>query len=541
MNDLAYLNPGGMQASRVTALQINMGAARGLYNIMKTGLGPKGTMKMLVSGAGLIKITKDGNTLLGEMQIQHPTASLIARAATATDDETGDGSTSTVLVIGEQLYQCEKWLNEGIHPRIITNGFEIARLETIRVLPNFTVPIPNNRQKEFLYNLARTALGTKVPPVHVNKLAEACVQAVQTIQLKGQAIDLHMVEVMHMRHRIGTETSFVDGIVLDHGARHDDMPTYLENCYILCCNIPLEWEKTELSSGFYYSDPTQKAKMAEAERAVTDQRVQAIIDLKSKVCTKDNGKSFVVVNQNGIDPISLEMLARHHIFALRRAKRRNMERITLACGGEAVNSIEGLTPEALGTCHTLRECIIGEDKYTYLEGTKNAHSCTLLIKGQNDHIIAQLKDAVRDGLRAVKNGIEDGRVLPGAGALEIALHDYLMQFSETVQGKQKIGVKIFAESLLCIPKLLAENSGLDIQASVIDLQEAYQKSKSSNQYIGLSVDSGECIDPIAKGIVDNVAVKKAWLVATGVITSELLLVDEIMKTGQRGRGAGMPN
>ena len=50
-------------------------------DVLKTNLGPKGTMKMLVGGAGDIKITKDGNVLLHEMQIQHPTASLIARYA----------------------------------------------------------------------------------------------------------------------------------------------------------------------------------------------------------------------------------------------------------------------------------------------------------------------------------------------------------------------------------------------------------------------------------------------------------------------------
>lgn len=51
-------------------------------------VGPRGTLKMLVGGAGQIKLTKDGNVLLHEMQIQHPTAALIARAATAQDDIT---------------------------------------------------------------------------------------------------------------------------------------------------------------------------------------------------------------------------------------------------------------------------------------------------------------------------------------------------------------------------------------------------------------------------------------------------------------------
>jgi T-complex protein 1 subunit zeta len=534
---LAYLNPGGMQARKATALQINLGAARGLQEVMKTNLGPRGTMKMLVSGAGLIKITKDGNTLLGEMQIQHPTASLIARAATATDDETGDGSTSTVLVIGEQMRQCESQIVDGLHPRLLTEGFDIARQEILKQLPNFAVEIPAEKQREFLYSLAHTTLSTKIPQEHVAGLSEACVQAVLSIIKEGEPIDLHMVEVMHMRHRMGTETTFINGIVLDHGARSDSMPKSLENCYILTCNIPLEWERSELASGFYYNDPKQKAKMAEAERAVTDRRTQAIIDLKNAVCTKENGKSFVVINQNGIDPIALEMLSRAGIFALRRAKRRNMERLTKACGGEAVNSAENLTADVLGFAQKVWEQTLGDEKYTFVEGCPMGRSCTLLVKGQNDHTIAQIKDAIRDGLRAVKNGLEDKKVLPGAGALEIACHDHLIEFSKTVIGRQKLGVRAFAEALLIIPKTLAENSGLDVQATLISLQEAYQRVKGTGNYAGLSVETGEVIDPVAKGIIDNVAVKKSLLETTGVIASQLLLVDEIMKAGRRGHGA----
>eukprot|EP00955_Chlamydomonas_euryale_P100102 365259-Chlamydomonas_euryale.AAC.8 len=74
---------------------MNINAAKGLYEVMKTNLGPKGTIKMLVDGAGGIKLTKDGNVLLREMQIQNPTAVMIARTAVAQDDVTGDGTTST--------------------------------------------------------------------------------------------------------------------------------------------------------------------------------------------------------------------------------------------------------------------------------------------------------------------------------------------------------------------------------------------------------------------------------------------------------------
>mgnify|MGYP002214463958 CR=1 FL=1 len=86
--------------------------------------------------------------------------------------------------------------------------------------------------------------------------------------------------------------------------------------------------------------------MIESERKFTDDKVKAFIELKRQVCTE--GQSFVLVNQKGIDPLALDMLAKEGIFAVRRAKRRNMERVTLACGGIPVNSEIGLSPEILG-------------------------------------------------------------------------------------------------------------------------------------------------------------------------------------------------
>ena len=85
------------------AMMVNVSAAMGMQEVLKTNLGPRGTLKMLVGGAGQIKLTKDGGSLLNEMQIQHPTAVMIARTATAQDDATGDGTTSCVLFTGELL------------------------------------------------------------------------------------------------------------------------------------------------------------------------------------------------------------------------------------------------------------------------------------------------------------------------------------------------------------------------------------------------------------------------------------------------------
>ena len=140
-----------------------------------------------------------------------------------------------------------------------------------------------------------------------------------------------------------------------------------------------------------------------------------------------------------------------------------MERLTLACGGNAVNSVMELTEADLGYADQVYEHELGEDKYTFIEGVKNPLSVTILIKGPNDYSIAQTRDAIRDGLRAVQNAVLDGSVVPGAGAFEVAAADHLAEYRKTVKGKAKYGVDAFADAMLVVPRTLASNSGHDPQ------------------------------------------------------------------------------
>jgi len=530
MTSLQLLNPKSESLSRLAALLMNINAAKGLQEVLKTNLGPRGTLKMLVSGSGDIKLTKDGNVLLHEMQIQHPTASLIARTATAQDDVTGDGTTTNVLIVGELLKQSERYLAEGLHSRIFVDGFDLATRKALEVLDKVAIT-RNTLDRELLISVARTSLRSKLTQELADSLTAIVVDAVLTIHRPAKPIDLHMVEIMTMQHRSANETSLIKGIVLDHGARHPEMKRKVENAFILTCNVSLEHDKSEVNSTAVYSSAEQREKMVEGERKWVDEKVKKIIELKQKVCDTDD-KGFVVINQKGIDPMALDMLQKAGILALRRAKRRNMERLTLACGGVAVNSVDDLTPDALGKAGLVYEHVLGEDKYTFVEKIENPFSCTILIKGPNQYTITQIKDAVRDGLRAVKNTIEDGKVVPGAGAFEIAAYSELMKFKDTIRGKEKLGIQTFAEALLVIPKTLASNSGFDPLEVIVQLESEYR----SGHLVGLDLDTGEPLDPAAEGIWDNYRVKRQILHSSPIIASQLLLVDEVIRAGKSTTG-----
>ncbi|KAI5955015.1 CCT6 [Candida jiufengensis] len=537
-SSIQLLNPKAESFRRDQALQVNISAAQGLQQVLSSNLGPKGTLKLLVDGSGGLKLTKDGKVLLTEMQIQHPTAVMIARAATAQDEITGDGTTTVILLVGELLKQAERFISEGVHPRVIVDGFDIARETSLKFLDEFKTKV-ENFDREFLLQIARSSLITKVNNELAEILTPIVTDAVLTVKSDDHPLDLHMIEIMTMQHGNSKDTELIKGLVLDHGARHPDMPKKIKNAHILILNVSLEYEKTEVNSGFFYSSAEQREKLVESERRFVDAKLKKIVELKNQVCP-NNDSGFVIINQKGIDPMSLDVLAKNGILALRRAKRRNMERLQLICGGEAQNSVDDLSPEILGFSGLVYENSIGEDKFTYVTENKDPRSATILIKGSNSHILQQTKDAIRDGLRSVANVIKDKSIIPGAGAYWLSCNNYLLNDKSILKGKNKSGIKAFAESLLIIPKTLSQNAGLD-QLETISI---CQDEINDGHVVGIDLKSGEPLDPSIEGIWDSYRViRNAISSATG-IASNLLLCDELLKAGRsslkEGGGQGGP-
>ena len=103
---------------------------------------------------------------------------------------------------------------------------------------------------------------------------------------------------MEMMHKTDTDTRYyigvtpvimmhiirlVRGLVLDHGARHPDMRKRVTDAYILTCNVSMEYEKSEVNSGFFYKSAEDREKLVQAERKFTDDKVKEVIKLKKTV------------------------------------------------------------------------------------------------------------------------------------------------------------------------------------------------------------------------------------------------------------------
>jgi len=208
-----------------------------------------------------------------------------------------------------------------------------------------------------------------------------------------------------------------------------------------------------------------------------------------------------------------------------------MERLPKACGGYPVNALDELKPDCLGFAKSVYEHVLGDEKYTFIEGCKNPTSCTIMNKAPHDHIIAQLKDAVRDGLRAVANILEDKSLVPGAGAFEAACSVHLRQMQSSVSPEEKAGLLTFANALEVIPRTLALNAGLDPYHVVESL-----RAQAGTQRVGLDIDTGKLILPEKQGIIDSYRVKRQFLHLGTLIAMKLLMVDEILSAGKKMTG-----
>ena len=175
----------------------------------------------------------------------------------------GDGTSQLVCFIGELLKQADGFIADDVHPRLITDGFRLASKKAQEVLEEVAQKMEMTRER--LLQVARTSLCTKLDSELAEKLTECIVDAVLAIQKEGEEINLHMVEIMEMQHKSAMDTQLIRGLVMDHGARHPDMPKRSENCFILAANVSLEYEKTEVNSGFFYKTAEEREKLVKGK------------------------------------------------------------------------------------------------------------------------------------------------------------------------------------------------------------------------------------------------------------------------------------
>ncbi len=521
------------------ALTNNIEAAKAIADAVRTTLGPRGLDKMLVDSMGDITITNDGVTILKEMDVDHPAAKMMVEVSKTQDQECGDGTTTAVVLAGELLKKAEGMIEQNIHPTVISAGYRLASVKSQEVLKELAKPV-NIDNTEELTKIAITAMNSKSAGISKKHLAELAVRAVKSVAEKRGSnyyVDMDNIQIIKKQGGSIDDTEVVDGIIVDKERVHSGMPKNVKNAKIALLDAALEIKKTEIDAKIEITDPSQIQNFMNEEEKMLKRMVE---DVKKS-------EANVVFCQKGIDDLVQHYLAKSGIYAVRRVKKSDMDKLSKATGANVVSKLSELTKEDLGTAKLVEERKIGDDSLTFVTGCDKARSVSVLIRGGTEHVVDETERSMDDALNVVAIAIEDGFTLIGGGATATELALRLRDYATKVGGREQIAVNSFADALEVIPRTLAENGGMDPIDVLISLRKEH---KDGNKHMGVNVLEGK-IDNMEKiSVIEPFRVGKQAIDSATDAAVMILRIDDVIasKPGSGGAppgrggmgGEGMP-
>jgi archaeal chaperonin len=537
---IVFLREGTTETKGNQAQRNNITAAKTIAEIVRTSLGPRGMDKMLVNNIGDVTITNDGATILKEIDVQHPAAKMMVEISKATDNEVGDGTTSTVVLAGSLLSKAEELIAKNVHPTVIVDGYRIASEKAIEILKNASTKVdPTDRQ--ILGKIARTSMASKLVSMNAEPLSRIVVDAVIAIAEKASddsnnlRVDADSIKVEKKAGGSIEDTKLIQGIVLDKEVVHGGMPKRIEDAKIALLNAALEIEKTEMSAEIRISDPQQMQMFLEEENRM----------LKSMVDKISTSGANVLLCQKGIDDLAQHYLAKEGILAVRRVKESDMNNLAKATEGRVLSNIDELSEADLGYAKVVEERKVETDKWVFVEGCKNPKAVSILVRGGSQRVVDEAERSVHDAIMTVKDVVEYPYITVGAGAPEVYISQKIREWSASLSGRSQLAAERFADSIEEIAIALAENAGMDPLDTQTQLRA---KAALAKPKYGVDVINGKVADMAAKDIYEPLKVKEQVISAATEASSMILRIDDVIAASKSkesapppGGGMGGPN
>jgi len=530
MNQPALILKEGTSRSQGREAQhANISAALAVAESIRSSLGPKGMDKMLVDGFGDVTISNDGATILDEMEVQNPAAKMMVEVAKTQDDEVGDGTTTAVVLAGELLSKAQALFEKDVHPTVIVDGYQTASGKALELLQKIAIKVTPN-DEAMLKKVAKVSIASKLLAEYSDFVADFAVKAVLQVADKSGTKYVADIDDIKVEKKPGgalTDTTLIQGVLLDKEVVHPGMPRRIEKAKIALLNCPLEVEKTEFDAKLNIQNPDQM-------KAFLDQEEKILKDMVDKIA--DSGAN-VVVCEKGIDDTAQHFMANRGILAVRRAKQSDMEKLAKATGGRIITQIDELKAEDLGYANLVEERKVSDDKMTFVEGCKNPKAVSILVRGGTQRIVDEAERAIHDGLSVVRDVVVDPRVVVGGGATEAEVARLLRTYGQKLSGKEQLAVQSYAEALEIVPMTLAENTGID---PIDTLMELRSKHQSRQIWAGVDPYKGKVTDLSKLDVYEPLAVKMQAFKSASEAANMILRIDDVIAASKTKEGAGGP-
>ncbi|KAK0561510.1 T-complex protein 1 subunit gamma [Tilletia horrida] len=573
----------------------NITAAKTVADVIRSCLGPKAMLKMLLDPMGGILLTNDGHAILREIEVAHPAAKSMIELSRTQDEEVGDGTTSVIILAGEILAQSLASLEAGIHPVVIIAAYKRALSEALSIIDRISVPVNVNDDDEMLA-LIKTSINTKFVSRWSELMCRLALKAVRTVAVmdasatgnlvsstssaslnlssrpsspsgpastggagaqsasaSGASSSLHTVDIKRyarVEKVPGGEieaSRVLDGVMLAKDVTHPKMRRRIENPRIILLDCPLEYKKGESQTNIEITKEEDWNRILEIEEEQIKTMCDRLIEFKPDL----------IFTEKGVSDLAQHYLLKADITAIRRVRKSDNNRIARATGATIVNRVEDLRESDIGEkCGLFHIEKLGDEYFTFLEKCKDPKACTILLRGPSKDIINEIERNLADAMSVARNVVFHPFLAPGGGATEMAIAVGLSEFASSAAvsagadgqaaGKGSSGgvqagpIRAVADAMEVIPRTLIQNCGGNAIRTLTTLRAKHANGEYS---WGVDGDTGKVVDMKDNGLYESAAVKVQTLKTAIESASLLLRVDDVVsarRARQQGGGGGGP-
>jgi len=553
MGPVMVLNAKTQRSTGRQAQLGNIAAARAVADIIRSTLGPRSMLKMLLDPMGGIVITNDGNCILREVDVSHPTAKSMIELSRAQDEEVGDGTTSVIILAGEMLINAEPFVRNNVHPTVIVRGYNYALQEALSICEKLALVVDVNDAAR-MKSLVQSCIGTKFSSRWNDIMIDMALKAVLTVAREiptpsslppvndaySQKMEVDIKRYAKVEKIPGGEISdcaVLSGVMFNKDVTHSKMRRRIENPRILLLDTPLEYKKGESQTNVEITDEEDWNTLLKMEEEYVENMCMEIIAFKPDI----------VITEKGVSDLAQHYFAKANITAFRRLRKTDNNRVARATGATIVSRTDEIREEDIGTgCGLFEMRKIGEEYFAFFEECKDPKACTIVLRGGSKDVLNEIERNLMDAMQVVRNVVFDPRLLPGGGATEMAVSVGLRKAGLKVEGIQQGPFLAVGEAMEVIPRTLAQNCGVSVIRTVTQLRakhaaayEEIEKNGSNGAFPkcnwGIDGTTGQLVDMEQFGIWEPFSVKIQTIKTAVESACMILRIDDIV-SGSKKKG-----